>query len=278
MSGFLSDRWRDYELLDCSQGERLERWGTYTLVRPDPQIIWRSKRDNPAWRNPDARYERSGEGGGRWLPHKLPPKWELAYENPKFRVGPTNFKHMGIFPEQAANWDFVARHADGASILNLFAYTGAATISAAKAGAIVTHVDAAKGMVNWARENAALSGIANVRWIVDDCAAFIAREARRGKAYDAVILDPPSYGRGPTGQVWHLEDSLFELLSSLRAVLSDKPRFILLNTYTTGLGAGVLKQILELLFAGHADAAELGLPITSGGVLPCGTTGRLLFS
>ena len=208
---WIADGWKDYELLDCSSGEKLERWGKYTLVRPDPQAIWQTERLHPGWRKPDARYRRSETGGGAWSRHSLPPSWEIRYRELTFKVKPMSFKHTGIFPEQAANWDWAMEKIRTAGrpirVLNLFAYTGAATVAALAAGASVCHVDAAKGMVAWAKENAAASGVADrpVRWIVDDCAKFVEREIRRGKRYDAIIMDPPSYGRGPDGEVWKLE-------------------------------------------------------------------------
>ena len=288
---WLADGWPDYELLDCSGGERLERWGKYILVRPDPVVIWDTPRRHGGWRAPDARYERSASGGGRWLPNSLPQRWTVAHGDLRFQVGLTGFKHTGLFPEQAPNWRFIQdmlRAADGpVSVLNLFAYTGAATVAAAASGnAKVTHVDAAKGMVNWARQNAALSRETArfpddaIRWIVDDCGGFAAREERRGKRYDALILDPPSFGRGPDGKTWHLEDSLYGLLKQCARILSDRPLFVLLNTYTSGLSAGVMAHMLNSvfghLFAGKAEAQELGLPITSGGALPCGSCARIV--
>ncbi len=277
---WIANDWVDYELLDCTSGERLERWRNFILVRPDPQVIWHTARQHPAWRTPDARYQRSDTGGGGWLPHKLPKQWDIAYDTLRFHVGPMNFKHTGIFPEQAANWRFLKEEVSKApcNVLNLFSYTGAATIACAAAGATVTHVDAAKGMVQWAKDNAALSGLSDkpIRWIVDDCGAFVARELRRGKTYDAIILDPPSFGRGPTGQTWHLEEHLYDLLSECVKLLSDTPRFILLNTYTTGLAAATLQHLLDCVmqFRGNTEAQELGLPITTGGVLPCGASAR----
>lgn len=282
---WVADGWRDYRLLDCSGGEKLERWGAYTLVRPDPQAIWQTPRKNPAWRTPNARYTRSSTGGGQWDKGKLPERWTVSYKSLIFNIKPMNFKHTGLFPEQAANWDFadhLIRTADRPiSVLNLFAYTGGATVACAAAGASVCHVDAAKGMVNWARENARSSGLedAPIRWIIDDCGKFVEREIRRGRKYDAVIMDPPSYGRGPSGEVWKLEENLWPFVELVSGVLSDDPLFFIINSYTTGLAPSVLTYILESLvtprFGGHTVSDELGLPVEDTGlVLPCGATGR----
>lgn len=282
---WLSDRWRDYELIDCGGGEKLERWGTRTLVRPDPQAIWSPARDRGTWLRADARYQRSSSGGGHWEENSLPESWKITYGDLTFKVRPTNFKHTGLFPEQAANWDFAMDRIRSAGrpirVLNLFAYTGGATCACAKAGASVCHVDAAKGMVAWARENAALSGLseAPVRWIVDDCVKFVEREARRGSRYDAIIMDPPSYGRGPGGEVWKIEERLAPFVEKCAAILSDTPLFVLINTYTTGLAPSVLNYLMHMMlvrrFGGSADCAELGLPVTATGLaLPCGNTGR----
>ena len=284
---WLADKWEDYRLLDCGRGEKLERWGDYTLVRPDPQAIWDTPRTDPAWRHPSARYARSSSGGGQWEKNALPPRWEVRYRELTFQIKPMNFKHTGLFPEQAANWDWAMEHIRRAGrpirVLNLFAYTGGATVACAAAGASVCHVDAAKGMVQWARENAKASGLeeAPIRWIVDDCAKFVEREIRRGRKYDAVIMDPPSYGRGPTGEVWKLEENLYPFVELVSGVLSDEPLFLLLNSYTTGLAPSVLTYILETLiskkFGGHTVSDELGLPVESTGLaLPCGATGRWL--
>ena len=277
---WISDQWRDFELLDCSRGEKLERWGNYILVRPDPQAIWDTPRTDARWRRPSGKYSRSESGGGSWDKRTLPPSWDVHYRELTFHVKPMNYKHTGIFPEQAVNWDYAMAKIRGAhrpiSVLNLFAYTGAATIACAAAGASVCHVDAAKGMVAWARENAALSGLSDapVRWLVDDCLKFLQREQRRGHKYDAIIMDPPSYGRGPNGEVWKLEDSIFELLQAAAAVLSEHPLFFLLNSYTTGLSASTMGYLLRVtLPAAKVSADEIGLPvISSGGVLPCGST------
>ena len=282
---WIADRWEDYELLDCGGGERLERWDRQVLVRPDPQAIWETPREHPAWRKAGGRYLRSSTGGGHWEKKALPESWKIRYRDLTFQVKPMNFKHTGLFPEQAVNWDFMAEKIRSAGrpvrVLNLFAYTGGATVACARAGASVCHVDAAKGMVAWARENARLSGLgeAPIRWIVDDCAKFVEREIRRGRRYDAIIMDPPSYGRGPTGEVWKLEESLYPFVELCAGVLSDEPLFIILNSYTTGLAPSVLTYILETVvsrrFGGHTVSDEIGLPVTETGlVLPCGAAGR----
>ncbi|MCQ2443078.1 MAG: class I SAM-dependent methyltransferase [Oscillospiraceae bacterium] len=280
-----ANRWKDYELIDCGRGEKLERWGNEILVRPDPQAIWDTPRSNRGWKKHDGRYLRSKTGGGHWEKESLPASWKVSYGNLTFKVGPMNFKHTGLFPEQAANWDFAQEMIRGAgrpiSVLNLFAYTGGATVACAAAGASVCHVDAAKGMVAWAKENAKLSHLedAPIRWIVDDCGKFIDREIRRGRRYDALIMDPPSYGRGPSGEIWKLEENLYPFLQKVVQVLSDEPLFIIVNSYTTGLAPSVLTYMLETLvskkYGGHTDSQELGLPVTESGlVLPCGSTGR----
>ena len=280
-----AEKWKDYEVLDTSDGEKLERWGSYILVRPDPQVIWFTPRNDRRWREYDAKYARSNSGGGQWSRNRLPERWQIRYRELTFNVKPMNFKHTGVFPEQAENWDFIdtAIRAAGrpVSVLNLFAYTGGATLAAAAAGASVCHVDAAKGMVAWAKENAAASGLgeALIRWIVDDCAKFVEREIRRGRRYDAVIMDPPSYGRGPSGEIWKLEKDLYPFVKLVSGVLSDKPLFFILNSYTTGLAPSVLTCLLDTLitprFGGHTESDELGLPVTDSGlVLPCGATGR----
>ena len=282
---WISDSWQDFAVLDCSRGEKLERWGSFYLVRPDPQVIWSTPRQDPRWKRFDARYARSSTGGGHWSVHHLPEHWCIRYRELTFQVKPMNFKHTGLFPEQAVNWDFVMdkiRKADRPiRVLNLFAYTGGATVACAKAGAAVCHVDAAKGMVAWAKDNARLSGLSDapIRWIVDDCAKFVEREIRRGKTYDAIIMDPPSYGRGPGGEVWKLEESLYPFVKLCAGVLSDKPLFVLINSYTTGLAPSVLGYLLHLLVAekygGTVSWDELGLPVTATGMaLPCGATGR----
>ncbi|HJH62382.1 MAG TPA: class I SAM-dependent methyltransferase [Firmicutes bacterium] len=282
---WIADQWRQYELLDCSGGEKLERWDRYTLVRPDPQAIWATPRSHPGWARPDARYTRSRSGGGAWSSHGIPQRWQVRYRELTFQVGLMNFKHTGLFPEQAVNWDFARDQIQAAGrpvrVLNLFAYTGGATLACAAAGASVCHVDAARGMVQWARDNAKLSGLEGhpIRWIVDDCAKFVEREIRRGRRYDAVILDPPSYGRGPSGEVWKLEDSLYPFLELVCQVLSDQPLFVLLNSYTAGLAPSVLTYLLQTViggrFGGRAESDELGLPVTQTGLaLPCGAAGR----
>ena len=280
-----ADEWKDYEVLDTSRGEKLERWGKYVLVRPDPQVIWNTPKNDPLWRKYDARYCRSSTGGGAWSEHRLPEHWQIRYKELTFNVKPMNFKHTGVFPEQAANWDFIMRTIRAAkrpvNVLNLFAYTGGATLAAAAAGASVCHVDAAKGMVAWAKENAKSSALEDrpIRWIVDDCAKFVEREIRRGRRYDAIIMAPPSYGRGPSGEIWKLEENLFPFVELCTGVLSDEPLFVIINSYTTGLAPSVLGYILDTLITkkhgGGAQCGELGLPVRDSGlVLPCGSTGR----
>ena len=275
--------WKDYELLDCSGGERLERWGNVVLIRPDPQVIWNTPKEHPLWHRADARYVRSKEGGGHWeCRRQLPEAWNINYKDLQFKISPTGFKHTGLFPEQAVNWDMMREKITGAGrsikVLNLFAYTGGATLAAASAGASVCHVDAAKGMVHWARENAELSSLAErpIRWIVDDCAKFVEREIRRGNTYEAIIMDPPSYGRGPGGEVWKLEDQIYDLVKLCTGVLSDEPLFFLLNSYTTGLSASAMAYVLGVnmqKFGGGVSAEEIGLPVTASGmVLPCGSS------
>lgn len=282
---WIADGWKDFELLDCSSGEKLERWGNQLLVRPDPQVIWNTPCRIPQWEKAEGHYLRSKSGGGHWKKEKLPQRWPIRYGELTFQVGPMNFKHTGLFPEQAVNWDFAMERIRSAgreiNVLNLFAYTGGATVACAAAGAKVCHVDAAKGMVAWARENAKLSGLeqAPIRWIVDDCAKFVEREIRRGRRYDVLIMDPPSYGRGPSGEIWKLEKDLYPFLELVVRALSDQPLFILVNSYTTGLAPAVLSYLLDTLvtkrYSGHTDAQELGLPVTASGlVLPCGATGR----
>ncbi len=282
---WVASDWRDFELIDCSDGEKLERWGDYTLVRPDPQAIWNTPRRDKRWNSCDARYARSESGGGEWTRKKLPASWQVGYKDLTFNVKPMNFKHTGLFPEQAANWDWMRRVITAAdrpvSVLNLFAYTGGATVAALAAGASVCHVDAAKGMVAWAKENAVASGVADgsVRWIVDDCAKFVEREIRRGRRYDAIVMDPPSYGRGPGGEVWKLETGLWDFVSLCSRVLSDDPVFVLINSYTTGLAPSALTYISQSVFTkkfgGTTESGELGLPVTNSGlVLPCGASSR----
>ena len=282
---WVADKWQDYELIDCGGGEKLERWDDQILVRPDPQAIWETDHRNKAWQRANARYSRSSTGGGHWDKNKLPEQWQVEYGKLTFNVKPMNFKHTGLFPEQAVNWDFAMDKIRKANrpiqVLNLFGYTGAATVACAKAGASVCHVDAAKGMVAWGKDNARLSGLADapIRWIVDDCGKFVEREIRRGRRYDAIIMDPPSYGRGPSGEVWKLEENLFPFVKLCSQVLSDNPLFVIINSYTTGLAPSVLGYILNLLVAqkygGKVTWDELGLPVSETGmVLPCGATGR----
>lgn len=276
--------WKDYELIDASEGERLERWGSVTLIRPDPQIIWNTPRENPLWKKADARYVRSKTGGGSWKTFgTVPSVWTVRYGELTFRLKTMGFKHTGIFPEQAVNWDLVSEKIRGAGrrvrVLNLFGYTGAATLACLKAGAQVCHVDASRGMVTWAKENAAASGLADrpVRWLVDDCVKFVNRERRRGNTYDGIIMDPPSYGRGPNGEVWKLEDQLYSLVGQCVPLLSEHPLFFLLNSYTAGLSPAVMEYLLGVLVGkrhgGRLSSDEIGLPVTqSGFVLPCGST------
>lgn len=276
--------WQDYELIDCSGGERLERWGNIVLIRPDPQIIWSTPKNNPLWRKAHARYHRSSSGGGKWEVYKKHPDvWKINFNDLCFQIKPMGFKHTGVFPEQAVNWLFVdekiRRSKRQLNVLNLFAYTGGATLACANAGAKVCHVDASKGMVQWAKENAAVSGLSDkpVRWIVDDCVKFVQREIRRGNKYDGIIMDPPSYGRGPGGEVWKLEEQLFSLVELCTGVLSDNPEFFLLNSYTTGLSPAVMQYLLGVLvqkkYGGTLSSDEIGLKATETGfVLPCGST------
>ena len=282
-----ADKWRDYELIDSSDGERLERWGSYTLIRPDPQVIWKDAKKSKLWHNADASYHLSSKGGGSWEKNRLPDEWQIGYENLglRFTLRPMGFKHTGLFPEQAVNWDWFTKLIKNSGrkikLLNLFGYTGGATVAAAKAGAAVCHVDAAKGMVAQAKENAALSGLADapIRYIVDDCKKFVEREIRRGNRYDAIIMDPPSYGRGPSGEVWKLEDNIDQLVNLTAGVLSDEPLFFLINSYTTGLSPSAMGYILSLRvksrYGGKIESDEIGLPVTSSGaVLPCGSSSR----
>ena len=280
-----SENWQDYELLDASDGERLERWGKYILIRPDPQIIWKGVAKHPLWKKADGVYRRSNNGGGGWIKQNTPEFWDISYGDLKFRLKPMGFKHTGLFPEQAANWDWFSTLIKKANrpvkVLNLFAYTGGATIAAAAAGAQVVHVDASKGMVAMAKENTALSGLADapIRYIVDDCKKFVEREIRRGNKYDAIIMDPPSYGRGPSGEVWKLEDSINEFVALAAKVVSDDPLFFLINSYTTGLSPLTMSYILDInlkpRFGGKTESSEIALRVTqSGGYLPCGASSR----
>lgn len=287
---WIADGWKDYEVIDSSQGEKLERWGEYILVRPDPQVIWDTPKVEKGWKNRNGHYHRSSKGGGEWEFFNLPNQWKINYKDLTFNLQPFSFKHTGLFPEQAANWEWFGNKIREMKkqepdreikVLNLFAYTGGATVAAAKAGAAVTHVDASKGMVTWAKENAILSGLdeAPIRYIVDDCVKFVEREIRRGSQYDAVIMDPPSYGRGPKGEIWKIEESIHPFVKLCTQVLKDKPLFFLINSYTTGLQPAVLSYLLGIelapKFGGIVEADEVGLPVTSNGlVLPCGASGR----
>lgn len=298
---WIADNWNDYKVIDCTDGEKLERWGDYLLVRPDPQVIWQTGHKNPAWKKTNGHYHRSTKGGGEWDFRDLPKEWTIKYDlTPAgkklcFHLKPFAFKHTGIFPEQAVNWDWASelivragrsKNAEGSDsrvrVLNLFAYTGGATVSAAVSGAFVTHVDAAKGMVAWAKENAESSGCSHdsIRWIVDDCLKFVEREIRRGNTYDAIIMDPPSYGRGPGGEIWKIEDAVFPLISKAAGLLSDEPLFFLINSYTTGLQPAVLSYMLNTALTakrgGLVESSEIGLPIEGSDtlILPCGACGR----
>ena len=293
---WIADNWKDYEVLDTSSGEKLERWGDYILVRPDPQVIWNTPHNNKGWKHKNGHYHRSSKGGGEWEFFKLPNEWSISYELPihkrlNFNLKPFSFKHTGLFPEQATNWDWFSQLIANADknrpadkpikVLNLFAYTGGATLSAATAGAAVTHVDASKGMVGWAKENAASSNLADapIRWLVDDCVKFVEREIRRGNKYDGIIMDPPSYGRGPKGEIWKIEESIWSFVELTTQILSDDALFFLINSYTTGLQPAVLSYMMNTAivkkFGGHVEANEIGLPVTESGlILPCGASGR----
>ena len=282
---WIADNWKDYEVKDTSGGEKLERWGAYLLVRPDPQVIWNTDKKNPGWKKMNGHYHRSAKGGGEWEFFDLPKEWSIKYKQLTFNLKPFSFKHTGIFPEQAVNWDWCSEKIKTANrplkILNLFAYTGGATISAAAAGASVTHVDASKGMVNWAKENAVSSNLENapIRYIVDDCVKFVEREIRRGNFYDGIIMDPPSYGRGPKGEIWKIEDAIFPFIELTAKLLSDDAVFFLVNSYTTGLQPAVLSYMLNTIITkkrgGYVEAEEIGLPVTDSGlILPCGASGR----
>ena len=281
---WIADNWKDYEVLDTSDGEKLERWGDYILVRPDPQVIWSTGHDAKEWKQKNGHYHRSVKGGGQWEFFDLPNEWTISYRELTFHLKPFSFKHTGLFPEQAVNWDWFSDKIRSAKrpvkVLNLFAYTGGATLAAAAAGASVTHVDASKGMVTWAKENAASSGLSDapIRWIVDDCVKFVEREIRRGNHYAAIIMDTPSYGRGPKGEIWKIEDSVFPLIKLCAQLLTDKPLFFLVNSYTTGLQPAVLRYMIATAlekYDGTVTADEIGLPVSSNGlVLPCGASGR----
>jgi 23S rRNA (cytosine1962-C5)-methyltransferase len=296
---WIAKNWNDYEVLDTSSGEKLERWGRFILLRPDPQVIWNTPKSHPGYKKLNAHYHRSSKGGGEWEFFDLPKQWRIHYDlesvgkSLAFNLKPFSFKHTGLFPEQAANWEWFSAIIAQAKIkdpsreirvLNLFAYTGGATIAAAAAGAMVTHVDASKGMVTWAKENASDSGLgdAHIRWLVDDCQKFVEREIRRGNKYDAVIMDPPSYGRGPKGEIWKIEDCIYDLVKLCGQLLSDEALFFLINSYTTGLQPGVLTYMLTSAIksghGGHVESGEIGLPVTGGAdpslILPCGASGR----
>ena len=290
---WVADNWKDYEVIDTSSGEKLERWGKYILLRPDPQVIWNTERKHPLYKKLNGHYHRSSKGGGEWEFFDLPNEWTIDYGDLTFNLKPFSFKHTGLFPEQAVNWDWFSSIIKTAldkdpskkiKVLNLFAYTGGATIAAANAGAVVTHVDASKGMVNWAKENAVSSGLkdAPIRWLVDDCVKFVEREIRRGNKYDAIIMDPPSYGRGPKGEIWKIEECIYPLIELCTNILEDKPLFFLINSYTTGLQPAVLTYMINTLivnkFGGRAEADEIGLKVSSNGfVLPCGASGRYTY-
>ena len=287
---WIADGWKDYEVIDTSSGEKLERWGDYILLRPDPQVIWNTKREHPLYKKLNGHYHRSTKGGGEWEFFDLPTEWSINYKDLTFNLKPFSFKHTGLFPEQATNWNWFssiikrekARNQEREiKVLNLFAYTGGATLAAAKAGAHVTHVDASKGMVTWAKENAISSGLKNapIRWLVDDCVKFVEREIRRGNKYDAIIMDPPSYGRGPKGETWKIEEAVFPLINICADILKSEPLFFLINSYTTGLQPAVLSYMLNTVlverFGGKVEADEIGLPVSSNGlILPCGASGR----
>ncbi|MCI9610802.1 MAG: SAM-dependent methyltransferase [Eubacterium sp.] len=281
---WIADQWKEYEVIDCSNGEKLERWCRYILLRPDPQVIWSTPKTDRHWKKLNAHYHRSTKGGGEWEFFDLPQQWDIHYGALTFHLKPFSFKHTGLFPEQAVNWDWITAKIRNAGrpvkVLNLFAYTGGATLAAASAGAEVTHVDASKGMVAWAKENAAASDLSNapIRWLVDDCMKFVEREIRRGKTYDAVIMDPPSYGRGPKGEIWKIEDAIYPLLQACTQILSKNPLFFLVNSYTTGLQPAVLAYMIQTVmkpYGGITDAQEIGIPVSTNGlILPCGASGR----
>lgn len=293
---WIADGWKDYEVLDTSSGEKLERWGDYILVRPDPQVIWNTPHRAPEWKKKNGHYHRSSRGGGEWEFFGLPEQWKIRYslsclpkgvEQLTFHLKPFSFKHTGLFPEQAVNWEWAAeliqkrkKEKSEVKVLNLFAYTGGATAACAKAGAAVTHVDASKGMVTWAKENAASSGLADarIRYLVDDCVKFVEREIRRGNHYDGIIMDPPSYGRGPKGEIWKIEEKIYPLIQLCTGVMAENPLFFLINSYTTGLQPAVLSYMMNLeikkRFGGAVEADEIGLPVRGGPVLPCGASGR----
>ena len=281
----VNSEWKDYEVIATGDGNKLERWGKYVLLRPDPQVIWSTPKKNPGWKKMNGHYHRSASGGGEWEFFNLPDEWCIHYKNLTFNLKPFSFKHTGLFPEQAANWDWFSELIRTAKrpikVLNLFAYTGGATLSALAAGANVTHVDASRGMVNWAKENAAASDLNDrpVRWLVDDCVKFVEREIRRGNTYDAIIMDPPSYGRGPKGEIWKIEDSIYPFIELTTEILSKEPLFYLVNSYTTGLQPAVLTYMIHETicrrFGGKVESSEIGLPVRDSGlILPCGASGR----
>ena len=282
---WICNDWKDYEIIDASGGEKLERWGDYLLIRPDPQAIWNTKKEHEGWYHPNAHYHRSKKGGGSWEFIDLPKQWSINYKELQFELKPFSFKHTGLFPEQAVNWDYMMNKIRKAGrpvkVLNLFAYTGGATVACAKAGAAVTHVDASKGMVTWAKENAAASGLSDapIRYLVDDCVKFVEREIRRGNHYDGILMDPPSYGRGPGGEVWKIEEKIHDLVKLCSRLLSDDPLFFIINSYTTGLQPAVLSYIINTeisrYFGGKVKAEEIGLPVSSNGLsFPCGCSAR----
>ena len=286
---WIADQWKDYEVLDTSSGEKLERWGEYLLVRPDPQVIWDTPHSHPGWKKKNGHYHRSVKGGGEWEFFDLPKQWSIRYRELTFNLKPFSFKHTGLFPEQAVNWDWFSglirerlakNPGKQVRVLNLFAYTGGATLAALAAGASVTHVDASKGMVGWAKENAVSSGLEErpVRWLVDDCTKFVEREIRRGNHYDGIIMDPPSYGRGPKGEIWKIETSVYPFVQLAAQLLSEDALFFLINSYTTGLAPSVLTYMLSLALKGRGGSIvsdEIGLPVSGTGlVLPCGASGR----
>ena len=282
---WIADHWKDYEVIDTSCGEKLERWGKYILLRPDPQVIWNTKKEKKEWKQLNGHYHRSQKGGGEWEFFDLPGEWSIHYNDLTFNLKPFSFKHTGLFPEQATNWDWfsdlIGKAGRPIKVLNLFAYTGGATLAAAKAGASVTHVDASKGMVTWAKENAISSGLADapIRWLVDDCVKFVEREIRRGNKYDAIIMDPPSYGRGPKGETWKIEESIYPFIELTTNILSESPLFFLINSYTTGLQPAVLSYMMNMTivskFGGRVVSDEIGLPVKDTGlILPCGASGR----
>lgn len=295
---WIAENWKDYEVIDTSGGEKLERWGDYILLRPDPQVLWNTPKKHPMWKHLNAHYHRSPKGGGEWEFFDLPEQWSIHYKDLTFHLKPFSFKHTGLFPEQATNWDWFSdlieqeikrrkentkagEEPEPVKVLNLFAYTGGATCAAAKAGAHVTHVDASKGMVTWAKENAAASGLSDapIRWLVDDCVKFVEREIRRGNTYDAIIMDPPSYGRGPKGEIWKIEEKIHGFIALCEQILKKEPLFFLVNSYTTGLAPAVLTYMIatEIVskHGGHVESQEIGLPVSSNGlVLPCGAAGR----